>query len=216
MGLAAVAGAAFVAGWLVNATATSSLAAPQEGRERPRAAGAQDSGAPGEMDAMMEAMMQASTPGPHHELLDVFVGAFEGTATIWMAPDATPVVSPARVTREWVLDGRYVAEHVEGEMEQGTFRGLGYLGYSNIDGQYQSVWMENMSTALMVEHGVYDAERKTFMFFGNHRMPGGTLRVTSAEVNVSNPDRHVMTAWSIGTDGRRYKAFEGVFERVQP
>jgi hypothetical protein len=43
-----------------------------------------------------------------------------------------------------------------------AFEGFGLMAHDNTTGQYQSVWMDNMSTTLMFMTGSYDAAAKAF------------------------------------------------------
>lgn len=53
----------------------------------------------------------------------------------------------------------------------GTFRGIGFIGYNNVDGQYELAWMDTMSTAIVFETATYDPEKKILEFRGSHRDP---------------------------------------------
>ena len=66
------------------------------------------------------------------------------------------VESKGTVTREWILDGHFMREDVKASSDFGPFEGLGILGYNNVDGQYEFVWFENQSTAVMMETGAYN------------------------------------------------------------
>ena len=63
-----------------------------------------------EMAPEMQAYMEAMTPGDHHRNLDALVGHWEGEVKIWMHPGAEPMVMPATIHREWILDGHYIQE----------------------------------------------------------------------------------------------------------
>ncbi len=55
--------------------------------------------------------------------------------------------------RQWIMDGRYIRESVRASSELGSFEGLGFSGYNNLDGQYEFVWMDNDSTMIYFETG---------------------------------------------------------------
>jgi len=234
LGIIAALGVAFGAGYFVNGIAEDSSAAltqdsvqdrartasdelkklQEEARNRVTGTTGQDTGAVPTDDPLMAAMQQVGQPGPFHENLEMLVGDWHGTVKIWMTHDAEPMQSEGDVSRRWVLDKRFVQEKVTAETPDGTFSGLAYVGYNNMTKQYESVWMENMNTAMMIETGVYNADTKSFMFFGNHRMPTGEDRISYSEINVSDPNRHIMTGWAIDAEGNRYKSFEGDFKKV--
>jgi len=209
-GISAIAGAAFVAGLFISGATSSSVASTQD------PAGQQEAGddTMGMSAEMMEAWMRASQPGEHHQRLNVFVGEWDVAVRFRMAPGAPWEESTGTASREWVLDKRFLSEKVTATAgEMGEFNAISYLGYDNVNGQYESVWLENMATSMYSENGVYLADEKKFIFHGNHRLPTGQMQMSYSEFDVSNPDRHVITGWTIDSQGGRYKSFEGVFER---
>lgn len=80
---------------------------------------------------------------------------------------------------------------------------------------FETVWMDNMmSTAMVMDRGVYDAETHTLHMAGLHRdAETGKLIHTRAELDLSDPDRHVYGGWVRGMDGKEWKSFEGVMIR---
>ena len=187
--LAVVAMAAFVAGRINLAPTQQASAAPQD-----------------PTDAMMEqmqAMMEAGTPGEHHKYLNGLVGEWEGKVKIWMSPDAMPLEAPCTISREWVLEGRFVREVVQSSMgPQGTFEGIGYTGYNNFDGQYEMIWMENMATGITIQKGTFNPETGELHTFGEHRDPAtGHIMHGYGTVDMSDNDRHTYAGYLIGADG---------------
>ncbi|MHC4094264.1 MAG: DUF1579 family protein, partial [Planctomycetota bacterium] len=116
--------------------------------------------APQEAPLAAPAYRDVGAPGEHHRRLEPLTGEWEGEFKIWTGPDAPPMLSRGTVSREWILGDRFLKETVEAESEQGTFRGLGYIGYNNFDGQYQVVWMDDTSTAISTETGTYHPDQK--------------------------------------------------------
>jgi hypothetical protein len=200
--LASVAALGFVAGRLL--TPATSIAAPPPDE-------AQDAA------ALAEAMAKASTPGPQHQHLNALAGSWNVSIRFRMDPKTEWMESTGTVTRDWVLDKRFLKETVDATSPMpggGTFQGLGYIGYNTLEGVYQSVWMENQSTAIMTESGAYDAANKVMRFRGAHRDPvtGRSILVRS-ELDMRDPNRHVYSGYSIALDGSEYKSFEGTATR---
>lgn len=165
-------------------------------------------------DDAMAAMMKAGTPGEHHKYLDATIGEWDTVVRFAMEPGTPMMESKGTVKREWVLDGHYVREEVDADFMGQAFRGLAYLGYNNLDGQYEIIWMDSHSTPIMFETGTYNPDTKTMSMRSRHRNPAtGKMISASATWNMSNPDRHTMTGHAIDENGREFKNFEGVFER---
>ncbi len=95
----------------------------------------------GELPPEVAAMMAAARPGEQHEKLNALIGIFDVTGTMWMGDDTKPLEITGSVRREWILGGRYIRDVVKATTEMGSFEGLGYTGYNNMDGQYEMVWM---------------------------------------------------------------------------
>ncbi len=197
-GLLAVAGLAFAAGRLSFVLGGQSVASAQPAQEHPE----------------MEAMAKTGAPGEHRRYLNRMIGEWEGVFRMWMKPGAEPMEMPGTCKREWVLDGRYIHETVESESEWGPFRGVGYMGYNNVDGQYEFIWMDTMSTAIMFETGSYDPDSKVLTTRGSHRDPASGRVINSrGNLDLSDPNRHTYVGYATGSDGREFKNFEGALER---
>ncbi|MCA9295153.1 MAG: DUF1579 family protein [Phycisphaerales bacterium] len=172
---------------------------------------------PGDAEFMerMAAMEEAGRIGVGHRHLQNLVGTFTGTYRMWLAPDAPPIEFPSEVTREWTLDGHYLKETVTAESEDGVFHGLAYLGYDNLEGRYEMVWLDNMSTSVETMHGNYDPSSKIFRTYGTGRDPLTGHTITSwAEMDLSNHDLHTMVGWAVDASGKPYKQFEGTLKRL--
>jgi hypothetical protein len=177
-------------------------------------ASASDPPQPPDLAAEMQACLDAGTPGAAHAQLEPLVGEWEMSIKMWQRPGLEPMQVTGLLRREWVLDKHYLRETVESESDWGSFQGLGYLGYDNLDGQYQTIWLDNMSTAIMSSTGSYDASRKVLSFRGSHRDPlTRALRSTRGTLDLSNPDRHIYAEYITGPDGKEFLAFEGIAQR---
>jgi hypothetical protein len=202
--LLAVVGAAVGVGrWTAGLSLSSeAMAQPEKKEATPGAAGGME-------------MMQ---PGAEHKVLDVLVGDWKGEVKMWMDPAQEPMVSKGTIHREWVLDGHFVHEAVSGDAMGGgpAFQGIGVTGYNPVEKRYEAGWVDNMSMWITTMNGTYDASKKTFTFAGEclNGMTGKREKQRHV-MDVSNPDREVMSAWTTGPDGKEFKAFEGAFERVK-
>ena len=167
-----------------------------------------------EMTPEFAAMLKAGTPGEHHVYLNPMVGEWEGTFTMWMKPGDPPMKSTGTIKREWIFDGRFIKEEVEATADFGTFYGFGLIGYNNLDGQYEVVWVDSTSTAIYTETGTFNPETKILTTRGSMRDPASGRIVNSRGVyDLSNPNRHTFSAYSVDERGREFKSMEGVAER---
>ena len=95
---------------------------------------------------MMKKMQEFMTPGENHRVLDALVGNWDFTIKSWMSVDAPPEESTGTSQIVWDLDGHFLKETVQGSMMGKPFSGLGYVGYDNLKKEYESIWLDNMST----------------------------------------------------------------------
>ena len=200
----AIAGAAFMAGRLGLPIVGNSSAKAQDHQHD------QDM----EMPPQVKAMIEAATPGEFHKQLENLIGEFDAVVKIWDTPDSEPMIFTGTVKREWILGGRFIKEIVKAQGEMGPFEGLGFIGYNNIDGQYESIWMESISTAITTGTGSFNPDKKEFFVMSKNRDPFTHKLITKwNKIELGNSSRQVATGWQTTVDGRDFKNFEGVFER---
>jgi hypothetical protein len=162
----------------------------------------------------VQAMIEFATPSRHHRALDALIGEWSGEFTMRPAAHSPPFTMRASITREWVLGGRFVRETVMDEGD-GGFEGVGYIGYDNFDGQYVMVWMDTMSTGIQFDMGTYHPHEKVIHARTDFRDPAsGRLVNAWSKMDLSDPDRHVLTGTATDVDGHKYNAMRGVLVRT--
>jgi hypothetical protein len=171
-----------------------------------------------EQPEMDFANMPGMSTDEHHEALTPLIGEWKGKVKFWMTPDAEPMESEGTVTREWTMDGRFVIEHVTGSMPDDPegFKGMGLIGYNTVEGRYETIWIENMATYVTMMTGEMEDSGKSMTFTGDVLDPMTGARLHSRHtLDMSNPRRHVSEGFCTGPDGKEFKNFEGVMERVR-
>ena len=165
--------------------------------------------------AEMAAWMKYASPGENHRHLDVFEGSWDISGKYRMAPNAPWIESKSTSKSEWVLDGRFLLTHVEGQgMMGGTFKGIGIMGYDNLKEKYVSVWMDNMGTMIMSAEGEGDESGKVFNLSGKFDDPaGGEKRTYRAVTRVVNDDKIVDEMYASDQDGNEFKNMELIYTR---
>jgi hypothetical protein len=58
-----------------------------------------------------------------------------------------------KVRAHAILGGRFLVEEVEGKMMGQGFKGMSITGYDNVRKEYQSIWMDSMSTGVTLSSG---------------------------------------------------------------
>ena len=167
-------------------------------------------------DAMMAKMKEFSTPNENHKQLDKLAGSWDFTMKMWMSPDAaTPEESTGTSDVKWILDGRFIEENVTGTSMGQPFTGMGIVGYDNIQKQYNSVWLDNMSTGMMKGTGSFDAATNTFKQSGDFTCPMTQgSRTYHDEIKVIDENTHVMEMYMTDpASGKEFKTMELSYTR---
>lgn len=125
-------------------------------------------------------------PGPEHKILAGLEGEFVADVKMYFDPGKEPQVSKGVMKRKMIYDGRFLTESFSGEFSGMKFMGQATVGYDQNKKKYVTTWIDNMSTSIMILHGSYDVEKKTFTNVGD-MMEGGkkmenkdVLRIVSA------------------------------------
>lgn len=165
---------------------------------------------PPEFMERMQACMEAGMPGKMHARLAQSAGTWDGQTTMWFMPDSEPMKSTCVAIITPIFDGRFVKVEIEGDMgEMGRFRGLGINGFDNTTEKFQSVWIDDHSSLIMVGTGELSSDGKAL-----------TWKYTFTDPQTKKPtfmreiERHIndntMTFEMYGPDlsGKEYKMME--------
>ena len=190
--------------------ATPAQAQEQEAKQEER--GDYQPAAHGGMDAMMEAWQKAGAPGEPHEELAASVGTWETTVRWWMDPSSEPMVSTGTARREMIFGGRYLRETFEGQMMGEAFTGQGINGYNNVTGEYESIWIDNMSTGIYTYRGQKEDGR--LVLRGEYKDPvSGQVVKTKGIVETVSDSEEKYTSYE-ERNGEMVKVMEIVYRRT--
>lgn len=164
-------------------------------------------GKPAEMSAEDKAYMEYMTPGPAHKELAASEGIWSEDLTMWMAPGAPEVKSTATVANKMIMGGRYLQGMHRGTMMGMPFEGMNIVGYDNKKGVYQSTWIDNMGTGIMMLTGTWNKATNMLESKGTMIDP-----VTGADMQVretyfiKDNDHHIMEMFMTTANGKEYKS----------
>jgi quinol monooxygenase YgiN len=107
-------------------------------------AGAQQADTQSSTEPPLPAWVQRGMKGAGHSAMAPLVGSWRVEMSIYgtmgRSPDMPPLVSrDIRATRNWIADGHYLEETMEGTVDGKPYWRRGWLGYSNIDRRYEWV-----------------------------------------------------------------------------
>ena len=169
--------------------------------------------------AAMEALQKIGSPGESHKALEPFVGAWTYTAQWWMGPEEQPQTMTGTAANTLIYGGRFLRQEFHGnEAQEGqpAFEGLGFTGYDNLRQEYQTVWLDNMATGMMVGAGQFDATTKALTDQGEFSCPltRETHRKFRSVFTVVDPD-HTLYENYMSLPGGEYKAMEIRYTKAQ-
>ncbi len=170
-----------------------------------------------EMEAQMKQAKERGAPGANHKVLEPMIGKWTNKVTFWMKPGDKAQTTEGTNENVWILDGRFVKQDYKGDMMGKPFAGLGITGYDNIRNEYQSIWLDNMMTGIMLGTGPYDMTTKTIKTSGSFSCPmtGEKEHWYRTEWKVISNDKHTYTSYDKGPDGKEFKNMEIVYTRVK-
>ena len=163
---------------------------------------------------VMHRIQKLGTPGNAHRKLDTLAGTWTAQSKFWNAPDEKPQVSTAKVTRKWILDGRFIQENYIDQNKPYPFTGMGILGFDNLAKQYISTWVDTMSTSVSQSLGNLDKTGKNIAFHGE--MPdlvSGKILATRSELQIVNKDTNIYKMFTEGSNGKEMKVLEIIYKR---
>ncbi len=171
---------------------------------------------PGMTEADMMACMEAGTPGEMHKHLAKGLGVWTGKTTMWMTPGAEPMHSECVSTVTSAMDGRYIKCEINGEMPgMGPFMGFGLYGYDNVSKQFQSTWIDNCGTGMMVGTGELSSDHKVMTWNFKYHCPITKKPTVMREVEtITGADTKKLEMF--GPDpktGKEFKMMEIAFTR---
>lgn len=181
----------------------------------PAAAAAQAPSQETLMQEMQERMRQAAELGPRHEALAEFIGQWDVKIAMVM-PGAPAQTSQATAEYGWAIDGRWLTQHVRGEMMGGAYEGFSVIGYDNYAKNHVVVSVSSMDTAMNMARGlVVDPTHQVTAVYGtlDEYTTGELHKPYKVVIRRQDANRHVMEIWDLGIGDAGAKVLEYTFTR---
>lgn len=165
-------------------------------------------------ESALNALAEATQPGPEHKKLDPLVGQWTYSGKMWFDPNQSPIEMNGSIKRQWILGGRFVEEFVTGKGPDGKdFEGRGVVGYDKPRGKYTSGWISTMSTGISSGMGTYDAGTKQFTFKTEGYCPLRKAQIEGRDVvRFVSDDKQVFEMYEL-VDGKEVKVMELTAQR---
>lgn len=169
-------------------------------------------------DQMMKAWMAYSTPGEPHKTLATMAGHWTYTSKYWEAADAQPEESTGTSKMKMILGGRFLQNEVKGKAMGQPFEGLGFTGYDNIKGKYDTIWLDSMGTGVMHGKGNWDTSTNSLKDSGEMSCPMSFSKVAKFRGDWKIIDKNNMIYAMFGSGpqgGAEFKQMEMIFKRTK-
>lgn len=148
----------------------------------------------------------------NHKVFEQFVGQWDAKVTIFQngANESFNGIQ----TNTLGLGGRFLNTAFRGQVGGGDFAGTGTMGYNNITKQYESSWVDSMSTWITFENnGTYDSSTKTLTLKGQTTDPQTNQKRTTRTVyTVNSPTQYTFTTFETANNTET-KTMEIVYTR---
>ncbi len=163
----------------------------------------------------MDAWKKFNQPGKEHLFLTKnMVGEWTCNTKFWMAPNTDAVSSTATARFSPAMNGRFVMQEHNGEFMGNKFRGLGFCGYNNGAKCFESFWIDNESTLMLMSTGTQQADG-SIEWKGTYTDPMSGEKKTSRSVTRFPADNTIVYEMYDNTsDGTEFKSLEVTYTRI--
>jgi len=121
---------------------------------------------PEQQQAMMQKWMKIASPAEEHAKLAYFIGQWDTTTRMWMAPGQPPSEETGSSTFQWKYGKRFVHQTHTGNMMGMPYEGGGLTGYDNYKNKWVSTWASSMGTNISYMEGTLDQTGTVWTYFG--------------------------------------------------
>lgn len=161
----------------------------------------------------MEAWMTYMTPGSVHNMLGNWDGEWTEETTFWMSPGSEPMTTKGNAVNKMILGGRYQHSTHTSNMMGMPFEGINILGYDNKRNVFQSVWIDNMGTGMMMMEGTWNDATKSCSMTGKTTDPMTGELMNVREVFSVVDDNTQKMEMFMEKDGKEFKSMEITWKR---
>jgi hypothetical protein len=159
-------------------------------------------------------MMESGWPSAEKNLvLAGLSGEWRYKATFWAVPGAEPHWTTGKIRNEMTLDGRFLSSSFIGSLDVGgngtMIKGQGLMGYDNAKKSFTSVWVDNLTTGMMIGSGKYDSKTNAINETGQFTNPltGAEARFRS-ELRFIGTENYKRTIFAVDKSGKETKLME--------
>jgi hypothetical protein len=164
-------------------------------------------------DEGMQKWTEYMTPGKEHQEMASMDGDWVYTQKMWMDPSAPPSESSGTAKFEMIFGGRYSRMTVKGNVMGMDFTGESITAFDNAKKVWQSTWIDNFGTGILLMEGKYDEATKKIIYRGKavDPMTGGEEEMVE-KIRMIDKDTYEMEMFDV-VDGKEIKNMELIYTR---
>lgn len=170
------------------------------------------------MDAATQAMMATwqayASPNDNHKVLNPLVGTWSHVVKWWMTPGSQPETSKGTSETKWMMGGRFLRHTAAGMSMGQPFEGMGLTGFDNGRQTYQTIWMDNMGTGMMIGEGTYDPGKKTLTDHGRFTDPMVGQRSYRGVLTFMDDNHYRYEMYGADENGKEFRMLEILYTRT--
>lgn len=168
-------------------------------------------------EEMMKKMQEAGTPGEAHKILAEMEGEWTFTSKNWETADSKPEVGSGTSSIKMILGGRFLQQELKSKMMGMDYSGMGFTGYDNLKKEYSVIWLDSMSTGMMIATASYNAKTKTLTEKGEFSCPMTENKKSQYRADWKTIDKNnaIYTMYGKGPtgEGKEFKMMELTYKR---
>ncbi len=179
--------------------------------QAPAALAAQKTPAQDALRKMVESNRPSEKTG--HSVLMSLAGTWDYSAKFWASKDVEPQPTMGAVKNEMIMDGRFLSSDTLGSLRVDGHTvpvlGRGLIGYDMAKKAYTSVWVDSISSGMMVGAGNYDEKEKTISETGKFTDPvDGVEKNFRSELRFTDAQSYKRTIFTTDKAGKEVKLME--------
>lgn len=161
----------------------------------------------------MDMLPDEMKPGKEHAEMAKHVGTWNADVT--MFEGGQEMKSKGKEVVKSIFGGRFLESHFEGDMMGMPFTGHSLLGFNRTTKKYENLWIDSMSTGMMLATGTASADGKVITYAGTYDDPMTKEKVNIKQVvTLVDDNKYTFDMYKVESGGKDEKMISIVYTRA--